>query len=676
MIAAIRRLSQATGLYPARFFVNDPAPAPEDEPVASGSYADVFKVKHQGEDTCCKVIRVYQHSLIYAREAIVWAQLSHPNILPFYGISRYRSRMAFVTRWAANGHIGEYLKNNAEVDRVLLCLDIACGVKYLHENDIVHGDLKGVNVLVDSCGRACLGDFGLSSVMDPVIIKWTSQSTIASKGGTTRWQAPELLETEDVVETVYNTKASDVYAWAILPDILQIYTNQYPFFEVPNIATVRKMIMQGKTPSHPPKDHPAWLNHGLSNAIWSLMIHCWHAEASARPTIDTIVSKLTSERPTDPRPMGDWQKRTPMSFRNAESVDLSKGTDAFIFWEDLANNVRILYLHELFVRGRYRYKSRTTVQYQRLAQSLSSLVSLRLSTIFWGYIPHRVRTFIKALPATELQLEWCVFNEEQLVDLFQSPLVSTSSHNLAFYNVGIYGGYPPKLEVDPYLVHKRTFHFNHLDVYSFQNVLWIWKRFLTDAKVTLDTFHLRQDDGVYRPLDPSHVNAILRHIGPLIQSLCLPLHGGLNEEILPPEINLHECTALRRFFLGRLTLYKPRVMFRIALDYTKRVPPSLIEGVGFIMDIGSDDIEAEPGLLFEIPWADIIQDLPVTFPSLRWIRFAIGYPEWYEEVLPVQLGAVKRHLVTTFDLSKIKLSLETYPIGEEYMSRVTFLRIL
>lgn len=50
---------------------------------------------------------------------------------------------------------------------------------------------------------------------DPQILKWTSQSSAASKGGTIRWQAPELFGTE-TDEIVNNTKASDVYALACI----------------------------------------------------------------------------------------------------------------------------------------------------------------------------------------------------------------------------------------------------------------------------------------------------------------------------------------------------------------------------------------------------------------------------------------------------------------------------
>ncbi|KAG6818338.1 hypothetical protein H0H93_005894, partial [Arthromyces matolae] len=228
LIAAMRRLSERTKQYPTSFALIGPSPTADDEPVTYGSFADIYKIVFHGEDTCYKVIRVYQRSQVdhlakvYAREAILWGQLSHPNILPFYGLVRIRSRrLAFVSRWASNGTLDDYLVAHPDANRLLLCMDTAAGVNYLHDNDIVHGDLKGVsldlisfplqaltlrqvNVLIDSAGRACLGDFGLSSVYDPKILRWTSQSSMASRGGTTRWKAPELVGSEDAIEKAYN----------------------------------------------------------------------------------------------------------------------------------------------------------------------------------------------------------------------------------------------------------------------------------------------------------------------------------------------------------------------------------------------------------------------------------------------------------------------------------------
>lgn len=56
----------------------------------------------------------------FSREAILWGQLSHRNLLPFYGIYRYRGRLCLVSPWIEHGHIREFLERNPDADRVHL----------------------------------------------------------------------------------------------------------------------------------------------------------------------------------------------------------------------------------------------------------------------------------------------------------------------------------------------------------------------------------------------------------------------------------------------------------------------------------------------------------------------------------------------------------------------------
>ncbi|KAG6846373.1 hypothetical protein H0H93_014379, partial [Arthromyces matolae] len=112
-----------------------------------------------------------------------------------------------------HGDIRKYLEHYTDSNRVSLALDVARGLEFLHSNGVVHGDLKGENVLVNDTGRACLADFGLSSISDKDILAWTSMSSAASKGGTVRWQAPELFDPEGD-EEIRNSQETDIYAWA------------------------------------------------------------------------------------------------------------------------------------------------------------------------------------------------------------------------------------------------------------------------------------------------------------------------------------------------------------------------------------------------------------------------------------------------------------------------------
>ena len=107
--------------------------------------------------------------------------------------------------------------------------DVAAGVSYLHQKAIVHGDLKGVNILVTGSGKACLADFGLSNHVDAEMLTWTSESS-ANTGGTVRWQAPELFDPEK--ENSKPTKETDVYAFSCVCYEVRVICLVLPFLAV------------------------------------------------------------------------------------------------------------------------------------------------------------------------------------------------------------------------------------------------------------------------------------------------------------------------------------------------------------------------------------------------------------------------------------------------------------
>lgn len=91
----------------------------------------------------------------------------------------------------------------------LQVLDIARALEFLHQKDVVHGDISEKNVLISDDVRALVTDFGLSKLFT------TSETSVGLKGwGTTQFQAPELLRCE--VPKSKKTFSTDVYAFGIL----------------------------------------------------------------------------------------------------------------------------------------------------------------------------------------------------------------------------------------------------------------------------------------------------------------------------------------------------------------------------------------------------------------------------------------------------------------------------
>ncbi|CUA71539.1 cytochrome P450, putative [Rhizoctonia solani] len=105
----------------------------------------------------------------FRREVMVWHKLNHPNILPLLGVvSSGDTYLGMASPYMENGPASGYVHRNPEANVLQILCDVAAGMAYLASQTppIAHGDLKGANVLIDSSGRACICDFGLSRFIE------------------------------------------------------------------------------------------------------------------------------------------------------------------------------------------------------------------------------------------------------------------------------------------------------------------------------------------------------------------------------------------------------------------------------------------------------------------------------------------------------------------------------
>ncbi|KAJ7606523.1 kinase-like domain-containing protein [Roridomyces roridus] len=150
---ALIRLSEDSKLHPKCL---DLTGLEQEILVAGGAFSDVYKGLLCGQTVAVKMMRVFVDSDIdallkeFSREALIWRQLCHPNLLPFFGLYYLHERLCLVSPWMENGHLRDFFKNgsrDADRDRLLsLVLDVALGLSHLHEKGVVHGDLKGQHI--------------------------------------------------------------------------------------------------------------------------------------------------------------------------------------------------------------------------------------------------------------------------------------------------------------------------------------------------------------------------------------------------------------------------------------------------------------------------------------------------------------------------------------------------
>ncbi|KAF9070424.1 hypothetical protein BDP27DRAFT_1323653 [Rhodocollybia butyracea] len=200
----------------------------------------------------------------------VWKSFRHPNILRLYGTSPYMR----------NGSLPEYLKR-LEWDGSMImvhCHEISQAMEYLHSMHVIHGDLKGANVLLDNDLRCVLADFGHSRHQAKISFK----DPKPAHGF--RWQSPELMSGRGFI-----SKGNDVYAFAIT--CIEIVT-MAPDDVVKTIVFGAKWAV---------RRFPSKIVDRLG--VRSLLENCWHDEFGERPTFSKVVKDLeTLLSPTPPPP--------------------------------------------------------------------------------------------------------------------------------------------------------------------------------------------------------------------------------------------------------------------------------------------------------------------------------------------------------------------------------------
>ncbi|KAJ7267326.1 kinase-like domain-containing protein [Mycena rebaudengoi] len=315
---ALLRLSRASGLHPRCASLSNLQIIGHQ--VAGGGFGDIFKGLVGGRQVCVKAMRIFngrdveEVSKSFGHEALIWRQLSHPNLLPFFGLFRLENRLCLVSPWMENGNILQFLKKETVSDagRISLMLDIAMGIEYLHKRNVVHGDLKAINILVTPSRRACITDFGLSTITDFMTSLQFTHSTEALRGGTTRWQAPELL---CIKNPDRNHFGSDIYAFACV--CYEIITEKPPFYEITNQLVVMNRIIDGERPSRPAN----WAKTPPLEAVWNLLQRCWEADRAKRPDAAQIIKQLSSApilaRTFQSASFADWDEASTSKFRRS-----------------------------------------------------------------------------------------------------------------------------------------------------------------------------------------------------------------------------------------------------------------------------------------------------------------------------------------------------------------------
>jgi len=153
-----------------------------------------------------------------------FSTLSHPNIVEYYGCGRDTSQIAIFMEFMPGGSMSQYIRDSggflleAEVQR--FAVQIVRGLDYLHQEGLVHRDVKGSNLLLDQLrNQVKLSDFGAAKRLSTL-----DRSVTDHLVGTTYWISPE------VIRGAQAGPGNDVWAFGIT--LIEMLTGAPPFKEL------------------------------------------------------------------------------------------------------------------------------------------------------------------------------------------------------------------------------------------------------------------------------------------------------------------------------------------------------------------------------------------------------------------------------------------------------------
>ncbi|XP_042225370.1 tyrosine-protein kinase ABL1-like isoform X2 [Homarus americanus] len=252
--------------------------------VGEGSFSTVYRGTYCGTEVAVKELKfkLSQDDKNYFRsESALLQQLHHPRVVLLMGVCTGAARPFMLLEYLSGGTLYNLIHSTTRerLDHAayfVVAKDVAQGMNYLHKHEpqVLHLDLKSMNVLLDCYYRAKIADFGFS------ILRRSRTGSPAQRGsirGTPAWMAPELLTKGDV------SAKCDVYSYAII--LWEMLTASHPFKGL-DIFQIMETIEAGGRPPLP--------SSGVSRELKELITSCWAQNPSLRPSFEEILGALES----------------------------------------------------------------------------------------------------------------------------------------------------------------------------------------------------------------------------------------------------------------------------------------------------------------------------------------------------------------------------------------------
>nr|KIR47073.1 STE/STE11/CDC15 protein kinase [Cryptococcus bacillisporus CA1280] len=195
--------------------------------------------------------------------------LNHTNIVKYKGFARDKENLWIILEYCENGSLQTILKKFGKFPESLVAVyirQVLEGLIYLHEQGVIHRDIKGANILTNKDGSVKLADFGVSSRAPTAILDQSDKSNDgeAEVVGSPYWMAPEVIEQSGA------STASDI--WSVGCVVVELLEGKPPYGDLAPMQALWRIV----------QDESMRIPEGASPIVKDFLYHCFQKDPNLR----------------------------------------------------------------------------------------------------------------------------------------------------------------------------------------------------------------------------------------------------------------------------------------------------------------------------------------------------------------------------------------------------------
>lgn len=252
--------------------------------VGRGAFGSVYRALNwsTGETVAIKQVRLADlprsELNVIMQEIDLLKNLNHPNIVKYHGFVKSYESLYIILEYCENGSLHSICKNFGKFPENLVSLytaQVLQGLLFLHEQGVIHRDIKGANILTTKEGLVKLADFGVATKAQGL-----AEGSVV---GTPYWMAPEVIELSGA------TTASDV--WSLGCTVIELLDGKPPYHKLAPMPALFRIVND---------DHPP-IPEGVSPLVRDFLMQCFQKDPNLRVTAKKLLKHpwIVSGKKTD-----------------------------------------------------------------------------------------------------------------------------------------------------------------------------------------------------------------------------------------------------------------------------------------------------------------------------------------------------------------------------------------